>query len=319
MSHSTTTTATYILLKYSRSYPQRAQDTNAEWQHYTKPVIKLTLSKSSNGGELESVVLRIAWTLEHTYTQGHNELIFENFDLLSFSSLPPGPDKKQSGLPLKAVYRDSIVGIRYLNTANGITFQSVGHASSFIEAISSVTPCKENNNENVSAPTYTMAAPSLVPSHVPNFSAVARHSSPSLPYTGALPRPKPTPRLSSYPTGQFTYSTASGLTVPPASLESIMLNRRLLLCFFSPRLKHLSSQASISTDYAVKSKAAACDKEVQTPDPFVFAIQEATSLYHIPYDCLEKLVGDVVREDGFIQLMENLSMMWKVKGYLAHT
>ncbi|KAJ3880540.1 hypothetical protein F5051DRAFT_480715 [Lentinula edodes] len=71
-----------------------------------------------------------------------------------------------------------------------------------------------------------------------------------------------------------------------------------------------------------KSKVESSEKEVQTTDPFVFALREATSLYDMPRHSLEKLVGDVVREDGFVHLfnarskMESLSSMWKVKGYI---
>lgn len=40
----------------------------------------------------------------------------EDLDLLSFAQMVPAPPKKQQaeGLPLKAVYRDTVVGIRYL-------------------------------------------------------------------------------------------------------------------------------------------------------------------------------------------------------------
>ncbi|KAJ3880541.1 hypothetical protein F5051DRAFT_323688, partial [Lentinula edodes] len=125
MSHSTTTTATYTLVKYSRSYPNSAQDANSEWQHYTKPTLKLILDvkKSLTTGELESVFLRIVWSMENSYAQDQSEVSFvskfsqkENFDLLSFSSFSTRQtDRQQGGLPLKAVYRDSVVGIRYIN------------------------------------------------------------------------------------------------------------------------------------------------------------------------------------------------------------
>lgn len=78
MSHSTTTTATYTLVKYSRSYPNSAQDANSEWQHYTKPTLKLILDvkKSLTTGELESVFLRIVWSMENSYAQDQSEVSF---------------------------------------------------------------------------------------------------------------------------------------------------------------------------------------------------------------------------------------------------
>ncbi|KAJ3807981.1 hypothetical protein EV368DRAFT_2013, partial [Lentinula lateritia] len=114
---------TYTLVKYSRSYSNSAQDTNSKWQHYTNPTLKLILDvkKSLTTGELESVLLRIVWSMENSYAQDQSEVSFvsnfrENFDLLSFSSFPTRQtDRQQGGLPLKAVYRDSVVGIRYVN------------------------------------------------------------------------------------------------------------------------------------------------------------------------------------------------------------
>ncbi|KIK67158.1 hypothetical protein GYMLUDRAFT_37208 [Collybiopsis luxurians FD-317 M1] len=352
MSHSTTTTARYVLLKYSRSYPQTQQETNSEWQHYTKPVIKLTLSKSSNGGELESAFLRIVWCIEDSHPQHHNELVFENFDMLTFSSLPSRQDKQQSGLPLKAVYRDSVVGIRYLNTDNGlfrrfqITFQSTSHAFEFVKALSSVCPCKANTN--AAAQNHIMAAPSIAPSRLPVPSVLPpshMQRTDLLPAHGAEVFPL-SHRNSSHPTAQFSHSTApySGLLVPSASPR---VDQHALLSS-SPSPPQLSDQfsASQSRPYSPisstqapvhseqysqysrpspvdppssfpqssvamepprpvtsKSKREISEKEVQTVEQFVFALQEATPLYHMPRTSLEQLVGDVVREDGFVRLV----------------
>ena len=74
MSRSTTGTSSYILSKYSRSYPakrtinktqtqtQLGLETTSEWQHFTNPVIRLVLDvKTSDSAEIESVRLRIMW------------------------------------------------------------------------------------------------------------------------------------------------------------------------------------------------------------------------------------------------------------------
>ena len=67
MSMSTTSTATYILAKYSRAYPTSAsstQEIDAEWQHFTNPTVRLILDmKKSGNGELESYRVRILWSL----------------------------------------------------------------------------------------------------------------------------------------------------------------------------------------------------------------------------------------------------------------
>lgn len=76
MSRSTTGTSSYILSKYSRSYPTKPKqtinktqtqtqpglETTSEWQHFTNPVIRLVLDvRTSSSAEIESVRLRIMW------------------------------------------------------------------------------------------------------------------------------------------------------------------------------------------------------------------------------------------------------------------
>lgn len=66
MSHSTTSTTSYVLTKYSRAYPTLAtkNEAEAEWQHFTNPVIRLVLDVvKKEGGELESYRVRVLWTL----------------------------------------------------------------------------------------------------------------------------------------------------------------------------------------------------------------------------------------------------------------
>ncbi|EGO25672.1 hypothetical protein SERLADRAFT_407970 [Serpula lacrymans var. lacrymans S7.9] len=179
MSHFTTVTATYILVKYSRSYPSSAPSSQAQtssdvdWQHFVNPVIKLYLDvKKSSTGELVSVRLRIAWFMDdRTEDVDRREVVFEDLELLSFSSLsPPNPQAAQieQGLPLKAVYRDSVVGIRYLHPRVigpgthpvyrrfQITFLSPTAALQFIDAIRTVCPCKANPSTQTPVRNQTM-------------------------------------------------------------------------------------------------------------------------------------------------------------------
>lgn len=72
MSHSITTAASYLLNKYSRSYPPTASPARApaqvehEWQHFTNPVMRIILeAKKSPSGKLGSMRLKILWNL-HT-------------------------------------------------------------------------------------------------------------------------------------------------------------------------------------------------------------------------------------------------------------
>lgn len=67
MSSSTTATTSYILNKYSRSYPKKSSDVfqqDTEWQHFSSPVIRLVLDvKKSVYGKIESMRLRIVWSM----------------------------------------------------------------------------------------------------------------------------------------------------------------------------------------------------------------------------------------------------------------
>ncbi|KAJ3539281.1 hypothetical protein NM688_g6387 [Phlebia brevispora] len=166
LSTSTTSTTAYTLVKYSRAYPSasKTQEGDAEWQHFTNPTIRLILDmRKKSSGELESYRCRVLWSLnsgEDAMDVDQNEVTFEDIELLSFSSPSLLQIQKQMfavhGLPLKAVYRDAIVGIRYQHPRNlppGVTptfrrfqmnFQNASDASSFVDAIRPVCPCKAN-------------------------------------------------------------------------------------------------------------------------------------------------------------------------------
>jgi len=90
MAHSTTATSTYVLAKYSRSYPSKtstqSQDTSSEWQHFTNPLISLILDiKKSDDNELESMRLRILWRINHDGPEdslNNTEVVFASLELL---------------------------------------------------------------------------------------------------------------------------------------------------------------------------------------------------------------------------------------------
>lgn len=170
MSRSTTATTTYNLVKYSRSYPQAAgsDQLDQEWQHFTNPVIRLVVDvKKASSDDLENFRTRILWTLQASndcMDVDQREVVFEDLDLLAFSSIPLLKDRivTSQGLPLKAVYRDAVIGIRYLHPRIvpagatpsyrrfQITFQSASQATCFIESIKFVCPCKANQVPPVS-------------------------------------------------------------------------------------------------------------------------------------------------------------------------
>ena len=99
MSRSTTGTSSYILSKYSRSYPakpkrainkaqvqtQNGLETTSEWQHFTNPVIRLVLDvKTSSSAEIESVRLRIMWHMNSDLENNPNNSVVAFASLFGF-------------------------------------------------------------------------------------------------------------------------------------------------------------------------------------------------------------------------------------------
>lgn len=98
MGHFTTGTSSFILSKYSRSYPIKRSapkvqfpahggpEFSSDWQHFTNPVIRLILDvKTSSDAEIESVKLRIVWEINNGIETGVNSqnVIFASAVLLA--------------------------------------------------------------------------------------------------------------------------------------------------------------------------------------------------------------------------------------------
>ncbi|KAI0762122.1 hypothetical protein BD413DRAFT_484914 [Trametes elegans] len=159
---STVTTATYELVKYSRAYNHTPgtlpEHPELQWQHFANPVIRMTMdSKKSTSGGLESYRLRIVWNFNselNSMDVDQREVVFEDLDLVSYSSLPT--TQAPQGMPLKAVYQGSTVGLRYQHprvTPPGavpqyrrfqVAFESAVTAAAFVDSIRFVCPCKAN-------------------------------------------------------------------------------------------------------------------------------------------------------------------------------
>ncbi|KAI9061788.1 hypothetical protein FKP32DRAFT_1630797 [Trametes sanguinea] len=258
MSVSTTTTATYELVKYSRAYGHTAGNTQSDqataelqWQHFVNPVIKLTMdTRKSAEGHLESYRLRIVWTFSagpHAMDVDQREVIFEDLDLVTYSSI--SAMQSSQGMPLKAVYQGATVGLRYqhprssgLGTAPQyrrfqIVFQSDTSAAAFIESIRFICPCKVN------APPARIARPPTTQnkslpgsaSHGPHTRAPSEYrvQPPSRPATSTLPIDEPPPPIrrvgtsmppsSSFSSAAPAWNSSQGLyssQVPPVSVSS---------------------------------------------------------------------------------------------------
>ncbi|KAK7047606.1 hypothetical protein VNI00_006374 [Paramarasmius palmivorus] len=360
---STTATATYTLQKYSRSYPGTSNTSN-EWQHFMNPIIKLVLDiQKSPENKSESVRLRIIWTLE-TGLNTPNEVVFEDLDLLSFSNIPSRRiDKQPESLPLKAVYRDTIVGVRYIHPQDGsanaayrrfqVTFASSSAVTQFIQSIETVCPCKANNNPappqpqpqrmllNTMTPsrrTTTMMPPPMTPSQrmyassdVPMSSSPfathphqpshGQHNTFVAPTSEAaqyntFPVPAFPDTAQPQPQSQCPLSQVQGSFVVPSLPENVSRERtpsQTTAC--APVLPIPSSSLpSSSLPESSSNSTSQC-----STDPILASLRDATKLYDLPPSKLEAVVAQVIREEGFVQLMENLSKMWRIKGYLGQS
>ncbi|EIM83055.1 uncharacterized protein STEHIDRAFT_114094 [Stereum hirsutum FP-91666 SS1] len=413
MLHSTTSTSSFIVNKYSRSHPSpsanssgskedgvtSSQNAEVEWQHFTNPTIRLVLDiKKASTDELESVRLRILWYMDSGGAAdfGKTEpVVFEDVDLFSFSSLDNNHTNTGQGLPLKAVYRDCVVGIRYLHPQTvplftlpiyrrfQVTFDSAPSANQFINAIRPVCPCKTNSAAApVPARAGTMAGGPIPPgplssvpanrqmSMIPSGLVSSQTGSTSLTNPPRLPVLRPavfTPAASSvapssspsgtnFPTSD---STTSFFSLPvntsssqPSSAPNAQAQRLKGYSSGMPTPPSLSqtSSSSLPASSPPRPSSALRDEALMPPPPlptqprpsggtrndtnppqdnpsvvqtqlpdreaFLDSLRDTPALYDLSRSELEKLVCEVIREPGFLKLLEKLDTLWAVKGAL---
>ncbi|KAF9499928.1 hypothetical protein BDN71DRAFT_1383406 [Pleurotus eryngii] len=348
MAHSTTTTASHILTKYSKCYIsggsiQSSQaDGGGEWQHFVNPVLELVLDikKSRLNNELESVRLRILWNMD---TSGiKNEVLFEDLDLLAYSDIPASGQPMPS-LPLKAVYRDAVVGIRYLypiiSTPDAqpafrrfqITFASAHSALEFIKSIRNVCPCKVNPlPSSGNAVTAIRARPTQVARQsfagsAPSRGVGSRMQASSRPFStsqGTTVQPPPSRNNS---------SDEMGNRDGPAGPACIGWANEISSSLGEPRaMATTSMQANSSLDDLPGStppSSSVGDTSMppprlpwQTPAPdassLLSGVRDSTKLDNLSSSELEDLVSRVVCEEGFSKLLQRVDSMWRIKGLL---
>ncbi|KAF8497656.1 hypothetical protein JB92DRAFT_3146650 [Gautieria morchelliformis] len=163
-----TAQANYALLKYSRSYssddPARFshQPTSSdhEWQHFSNPKLQLSLKNATPSGPFRSARVKIVWIAGGgglQREQQENIAVLEDIDLNSFLPTSTAPKKSHhQSVPLKVVYRDSVVGFRYLHPRVippgaspafrrfQICFADPLLATQFVDSIRHICPCKAN-------------------------------------------------------------------------------------------------------------------------------------------------------------------------------
>ncbi|KAF4620534.1 hypothetical protein D9613_000477 [Agrocybe pediades] len=274
----------------------------------------------------------------------------EDLDLLSFSPLTSAPSQKTSaeGLPLKVVYRDAVVGIRYLHSRENnvpvyrrmqISFQSTQEASEFIEIIKPICPCKLNpvatgvlptprtqmqhtdqQGLSIQASIVTRASPTLQTKASANIPAFVRPdppvlvampqriTAPSMPVAPRSSSPTVTSKqasdssfhISSDDTNGLRPSTSNDMTLPLHQKENLV----------SPHTTQIPSSSVPS------SSATSGDLYQSRPHPLVAALNSSTPIYEMSNGALEQLIGEIVHEDGFVQLLERMSQLLTVRTLL---
>ncbi|KAG1746136.1 hypothetical protein EDB19DRAFT_379777 [Suillus lakei] len=391
MAQFTTTTVTYSLAKYSRSYPTNLSSSqnptaDAEWQHFIHPVINLYLdAKKSSTGNLVSVRLRILWNFDSSTNStdvDQREITLEDLDLLSFSSISnsrTNPGQPDHGLPLKAVYRDAVVGIRYLHprTADSncqpayrrfqITFTTATSAAQFIDAIRPVCPCRLNPQPQLLATRTPTVAMTGLPDDLSRRGTILPSVSQARPSIRTPLRPAPTALLSENPSSEsnlptfapstpvrFTPVALSSSSAKPTSVAATSHDSTFFTPPETPRIiipKSSQCQAlsgSISStkgslpDSSQPSSSTPSSSNTMPPPPLpssvtrslqlesrpsegrnstraqlVASLHDTPALHKLPHAELESIVAQVIREEGFAQLLASLDTMWRVKGFLG--
>ncbi|KAF7968917.1 hypothetical protein HWV62_28850 [Athelia sp. TMB] len=365
MSEQTTTaTTTHTLLKYSKSFG--ANDQASDWQHFTNPVIKSVADvQKSAKGDFTAFRLRIIWLMSkgsNSMDTDSQEVVFEDLDMLSFSLLLSShvQTSHAHGLPLKAVYRENTVGIRYLhplivqqNASPSfrrfqLTFESSEAATQFVDVIKDVCPCKLHEparSSTMRAPTartQTRAPPPIVP-------AAARSPSSIVPpeiHVSPRPSSPPQPSSSSQPFMSAPQSPASSMPMPPSSSSNSLrisafpgssppISSPLNLssspkpsapsAYAPPRPSPLTSQAitgalfhgAALTSSPVPSSQSSLSSMPPPPVPLRKSLEVvptktpgsvADALQHLcklPRAEMEKLVGEIVHEESFLELVNS--------------
>ncbi|GAA5838718.1 hypothetical protein JCM11251_003271 [Rhodosporidiobolus azoricus] len=180
----TTTTQHWQLEKYSRSRAPveppakrskldgggRAEKSESgdkedgvEWDHYTQPQLSLklqtTFSASSSSSSsisslqhVQSMLLSISFDpLFRDPHRANQHLTLDLLDLASFSSPAVQAATPKDQLPLKAVYKDAVLGLRYISLEGGavgqfkrlqVKFVSQEERERFVAAVGSFVPSK---------------------------------------------------------------------------------------------------------------------------------------------------------------------------------
>lgn len=231
-----------------------------------------------------------------------------------------------------------------------ITFLSSSAVLEFIDAIRTICPCKANPIPGpgpapgpVPPRNTTMAMQTFNPPSdtrmTPSYTTTVEQPRQDNPLSGlpsSLGPPLFPPRSIQEPTHglQIPFSSSQGfaLTSEPNVYQSSPLQGLASTSSqlqTHPIIQDLQKQVSLPNSSpptsSGRSGADTNKSHIANSNTIVDAnnsailtsLAEATELYSLPRTTLEQLVGDIVREDGFVKLLESIDSMWRVKTFVG--
>ncbi|KAF8650392.1 hypothetical protein AX16_005200 [Volvariella volvacea WC 439] len=277
----------------------------------------------------------------------------EDLELLSFS-IPPLQFSKQlrpASLPLKAVYRDTLVGFRYAypypaaqpfdrNSANQayrrfqITFSDTSDVATFIDIIHTVCPCKphlepkQGNFMSDTSTSQSQPVPPLRTSTPGYFASVDSLTSPqenefsSAPQAIVLPLAHGHAQLPR----QQNHGDTESTSLPKVHLSSPVLGMsyedfmQKLAFMVSANLSSSAPEAPNSSQKMPSSSSPEASPGVEYGPTLVPSSSPPTSgninaneVFQASGDDLERIVAEIIHEDSFQNLLEKLDQLWRLK------
>ncbi|GAA6048502.1 hypothetical protein JCM3770_006525 [Rhodotorula araucariae] len=335
MTDTTTTTAQHwLVLKYSRSrslldaaaapltpitglVAGQASDENIQWDHYSQPQLALRLETtfaSSSSSSSASPLLPLRMVLSVTFdplfrdpARGGNQqpLLLDSLDLTSFSDPEIRAATPHDQLPLKAVYRDAVLGLRYLSLSSSARtapdqppiefrrlqakFASTAERERFVDSIKALVPVKPA----VEAAPATPATPA--PKKKKDVTPVKQVKPPkkaATPRARNKPEARPSPAAGAAADMPDSYSSAHACSPP---LASASVHPRAPL---TPTQRPAAGGAPLS--------ASRLPARLSSLLPHLATASTSTAsqfLAQLPQGEFEQLLQDALLEEGFEELV----------------
>jgi hypothetical protein len=318
--------------------PLARQITLTPCRKSTQPQLSLRLrttfsssSSSSNSQHILSMLLSISFDpLFREANRAKQHLTLDLLDLASFSSPAIKAATPKDQLPLKAVYKDAVVGVRYLSLEGEeatfkrlqVKFTSVDERKRFVEAVGAFIPSKpavEPKKLGKGTPTSKATCKtSTAPTPKKKKQVVAS--------TQANPPPSAAPTLP--PPVRSTYEAISSASARTNNVNSDFLYQPFPPSFTSdlaqpapspfhsaPRHRQLSDASAQPPSRLPRNLTSLLPNLSSTASQAVLSPQTTLTpsqqLARLPSADLDRLLQEVLLEDGFEDLVERVQATLK--------